>query len=454
VDDELVVGTAVDLTCELCALPSVSAHGDGLEETAGCVERMLGESGFQTRVLRAGGSAPAVWGEQRGRSPYTLLLYNHYDVQPVDPVEEWVTPPFSPDVRAGRLYARGAADNKGQIATRLAVISAILGEQGTLPFGLRWIIEGEEEVGSTHFDAIAREHADLLRADAALWEGSSPDVGGRPEISIGFKGVLAFRLDVRTMEIDAHSGSAGVLPNAAWRLVEALDVIRGGARGSPGWSGFHGAVQTPTAAAREALDEHGDVTERELAETYGVERFVDGVSGRAFRERLCLEPSLNIAGIHTGYGGPGMKTVTPAEASAWLDFRLVPDQQPDDVLASLRHRLDDGGCGDVEVTVLAAAPPSGIALDHPLVRRVASIVSKAAGVKPLIHPMFPGSLPLVSAMDEHVGVPGLSAPDNPVYNGCRFHAPNEHIRLDDVALAVRFTRNLLESLHNDRAGAI
>jgi acetylornithine deacetylase/succinyl-diaminopimelate desuccinylase-like protein len=130
------------------------------------------------------------------------------------------------------------------------VVRAIRDEHGELPFSLRWIIEGEEEVGSTHFASIAREHADLLRADAALWEGSAPDIGGRPEISIGFKGVLAFRLDVRTMRTDAHSGSVGVLPNAAWRLLEALDVIRGDAQGSPGWSGFHHAVEPPTHAAR------------------------------------------------------------------------------------------------------------------------------------------------------------------------------------------------------------
>jgi acetylornithine deacetylase/succinyl-diaminopimelate desuccinylase-like protein len=445
-DDDVVVETAVDLACQLCALPSVSAHADGLDETAHGVERMLAESGFETRLLRSGGSAPAVWGQLQGRSPYTLLLYNHYDVQPVDPLAEWVTPPFSPDIRNGRLFARGAADNKGQIATRLAVVRAIRDEQGQVPFTLRWIIEGEEEVGSTHFASIAREHADLLRADAALWEGSAPDVGGRPEISIGFKGVLAFRLDVRTMLTDAHSGSAGVLPSAAWRLMEALEIIRGDAPGSPGWSGFHGGVRPQTPAAREALDDHGDAGERELADAYGVERFVDGISGRAFRERLSFEPSLNIAGIHTGYSGPGMKTITPAEASAWLDFRLVPDQHPDEILAALRRRLGEAGCGDVELTVLAAAPPSGIAIAHPLVRRVASIAADVAGAPPLIHPMYPGSLPLLSAMDEYVGVPGLSAPDNPVYTGCCFHAPNEHIRLEDVALAVRFTRRLLEDL--------
>ena len=451
-DDDVVAGAAIDLTCELCALPSLSAHGDGLDETAAHVERLLGETGFRTRILRAGGSAPAAWGELPGRSDYTLLLYNHYDVQPVDPLDEWDTPPFAPDIRDGRLYARGAADNKGQIATRLAVIRAMREEDGELPVSLRWIIEGEEEIGSRNFAAIAREHAGLLGADAALWEGSPPGTDGPAEIAIGFKGVLAFRLDVRTMTTDAHSGSAGVLPNAGWRLLEALDAIRGDARGSPGWSGFHDAVDVPSAAARAALDAHGDVMEREVAEAYGVDRFLDGVTGRAFRERLSFEPSLNLAGIHAGYAGPGVKTVTPAQASAWLDFRLVPGQHPDDLLAALRRRLRDEGCGDVEVTPLASAPPSGIPIDHPLVRGVAAIAEDVTGVAPLVHPMYPASLPLVTAMDEYVGVPGLSAPDNPVYAGNRVHAPNEHIRLADVAPTVRITRRLLGELHRHTAG--
>jgi acetylornithine deacetylase/succinyl-diaminopimelate desuccinylase-like protein len=446
VDDEVLVGEAVRLTQELCALASVSAERSGLEETATRVDRLLAEAGFMTRQLRLEGAAPAVYGDLRGRSPYTLLLYNHYDVQPADPLELWESPPFSPVIRDGCLFARGAADNKGQIATRLAVIRALREEHGELPIGIRWIIEGEEEMGSTNFAEIARQHAPLLRADAAFWEGSPTDTGGRPEIAIGFKGVLAFRLDIETMAGDAHSGSVGVLPSASWRLIEAINAIRN-ADGQVMLPGFGDVVLLPSDAARAALDDFGDSLEVELRDAYGVERFVDGLSGAGFRQRLAFEPSFNIAGISTGYHGAGMKTVTPSKASAWFDFRLVPDQRCADVLAALRARLEHAGFGDVAVTVLAEADPISTPIDHPLVRQVAAITQRVASKAPLINPMVPGSLPLLTALRDHVGVPGLSAPDNPIYGGCRVHAPNEHIRLADIARTIQYTRALLESLH-------
>ena len=444
--DEVLVGEAVRLTQELCALASISAERSGLEETATRVDQLLAEAGFTTRRLRVEGAAPAVYGELPGRSPYTLLLYNHYDVQPADPLELWESPPFSPAIRDGSLFARGAADNKGQIATRLAVIRALREEHGELPIGIRWIIEGEEEMGSTNFAEIARQYAPLLHADAAFWEGSPTDTGGRPEIAIGFKGVLAFRLDIETMSGDAHSGSVGVLPSASWRLIEAINAIRDG-DGQVMLPGFGDAVLAPSGAARAALDDFGDTMEAELRDAYGVERFVDGLSGGGFRQRLAFEPSFNIAGISTGYRGGGMKTVTPSKASAWFDFRLVPDQRSADVLAALRARLEHAGFGNVKVTVLAQADPISTPIDHPLVRQVAAISQRVAGVAPLINPMVPGSLPLLTALRDHVGVPGLSAPDNPIYGGCRVHAPNEHIRLADIARTIQYTRALLESLH-------
>jgi acetylornithine deacetylase/succinyl-diaminopimelate desuccinylase-like protein len=444
-DGDRAAAEALDLIQQLCRMPSVSAEQRGLEETAGVVESMLADAGFTTRQLVVPGAAPAVYGEQLGRSPYTLLLYNHYDVQPPDPLDLWSSPPFEPTIRDGCMYARGAADNKGEIGTRLAAIHELRREHGELPIGIRWIIEGEEEVGSTHFDAIAREYADLLEADAGFWEGSDPELGGRPEIAIGFKGVLAFRLDVETLRSDAHSGSAGVIPGAPWRLLAAIAAIRD-ADGRVLLEGFNESVREPAEAERAALEEYGDVVERALAETYRVTRFVDGVSGRAFRERLAFAPSLNIAGISTGYRGPGTKTVTPARGSAWLDFRLVPDQDPDQVQAALRAALDGAGLADVRVTVLAKSAPVATPIDHPLVRRVAEIAERTAGARALINPMVPGTLPLLGALRDHVGVPGLSPPDNPTYPGCQVHAPDEHIRLRDIPPAVRQMRAFLEAL--------
>ena len=243
VDVEAIERETIELLVGLCRRPSVSAEGGALAETADFVESMLAESGFETQQLRGDSGPPAVWGELRGKTDWTLLLYNHYDVQPVDPIELWDSPPFEPTIRDGKLFARGAADNKAQIALRLATIRA-LGD--ALPVTIRWIIEGEEEVASPNFDELIRRHAELLRADGCLWEGGNFLPDGRPDIALGVKGVLGVRLDAELLRGDAHSGTAAVVPSAAWRLVEALGTLRDPA-GRVVVDGFHEAVREPTA---------------------------------------------------------------------------------------------------------------------------------------------------------------------------------------------------------------
>jgi acetylornithine deacetylase/succinyl-diaminopimelate desuccinylase-like protein len=436
---------ALDLTRELCRKPSISAEERALEETAELVETLLTAAGFETRQLSVDGSPPAVYGELPGAGDATLLLYNHYDVQPVDPIELWESPPFEPTLRDGRLYARGAADNKAEIGVRLATIRALREAGSTLPLTIRWIVEGEEEVASPHFDAIIERNAELLQADGCLWEGSGLALDGRPEIALGFKGNLATKLDVHTLSTDAHSGTAGVLPSAAWRLHAALASIRrpdGGVR----VEGFHDAVREPSEAAREAVAEQSPSIEDELREFFGVEEFVDGLTGQALRERLTFAPTCNICGIHAGYGGPGIKTVLPAHASAWMDFRLVPDQRPAEVFELIRAHLDAQGFADVTLTFLASAEPAATEPDDPFASRVIDVAERVIGKRASIFPLAPASLPVVASLQRHVGVPGLSAPDNPVYGGSAAHAPNEHIRVEDLAPAIEFMTALLEEL--------
>lgn len=441
VDVEAIERETIELLEGLCRLPSVSAEGGALAETADFVESLLVATGFETRQLSGEAGPPAVWGELRGASEWTLLLYNHYDVQPADPIELWDAPPFEPTIRDGKLFARGAADNKAQIALRLASIRAL---RDALPVTIRWIIEGEEEIASPNFDALIHRHADLLRADGCLWEGSGFLSDGRPAIVLGVKGVLGVRLDVQLLSGDAHSGTAAVVPNAAWRLVEALATLRD-PDGRVLVDGFHDAVREPTEVERRAVAEQSPI-EDELREAYGVVDFLGGLSGEEVRERLTFAPTANIAGIHTGYGGPGVKTVLPARASAWLDFRLVPDQRPDEIHALLRAHLDRRGFRDLEITVLASADAAVTPPDDPFVSRAVSVAERVAGSKASIEPSIAGSLPVVASLQRHVGVPGLSAPDNAVYYGSAAHAPNEHIRLEDIAPAVRYFVALLAEL--------
>ena len=413
-----------------------------LTETADFVQSLLTQSGFETRLLWADAGPPAVWGERRGESDWTLLLYNHYDVQPVDPIDLWDSPPFEPAIREGKLFARGAADNKAQIALRLATIRA-LGD--SLPVTIRWIIEGEEEVASPNFDELIRRHADLLHADGCLLEGGGVSPEGRPTIALGVKGVLAVRLDVELLSGDAHSGTAAVVPSAAWRLVEVLATLRDRA-GRVLVDGFHDAVREPTEEQRRAVAEQPETDEDDLRAAFGVVEFLDGVTGVEVRERLAFAPTANIAGIRAGYGGPGVKTVLPARASAWLDFRLVPNQRPDEALELLRAHLDRRGFSDVEITALAKADAATTSPDDPFVARVISVAEQVAKNKASIYPIIAGSLPVAASLERHVGVPALMAPDNAFYPGCAAHAPNEHIRLGDIAPAVRYFVALLVEL--------
>ena len=441
---ETHAGEAQALLERLCRQPSVAAQRLGMIEMADLTESLLREAGFTTQRLHSEGAPPAIYGEQTGRGPFTLLLYNHYDVQPAEPLELWHSPPFEPAVRDGKLFARGASDNKGEIAARLAAIRALRAAHGTLPITIRWIIEGEDEVGSPHFAAVAEPHAALLKADGCLWEGSGFDATGRPELVLGTKGLLYVQLDVDCMGVDAHSGSAPFLPSAAWRLVQALATLRS-PDGRVQISGFYDAVRPPTEAELAAIADQPDLDDQ-LRAVHQVAEFVDGVSGAELRRRIGFEPTCNIAGLLSGYTGEGAKTVLPARAMAKIDFRLALDQDHAQILARLRAHLDAQGYEDIRITSFGGAEPVATPIDDPFVQRIAKIAVDFAGHRPSFSPLVGGTLPLLGALRRYVGVPGLSSPGNPVYPGCGMHAPNEHIRLDDLERAVRFNCHMFEAL--------
>lgn len=428
----------------LCRQPSVVAQGTGMTEMADLTESLLKDAGFEMQRLYAEGAPPAIFGEQRGRSPFTLLLYNHYDVQPAEPLDLWDSPAFEPTVRDGNLYARGSSDNKGEIAARLAAIRALRAANGELPITIKWLIEGEEEIGSPHFAVIAERYADLLKADGCFWEGSGFDPDGRPELVLGTKGLLYVQLDVQGVGSDAHSGNAPILPSAAWRLVQALATLKD-ADGHITIPGFWDDVRPPSEAELAAIADNPDMDDK-LREAFGIERFVDGLSGAALRERAAFAPTCNIAGLLSGYTGEGSKTVLPAKAMAKIDFRLVPNQDPQKILAALRAHLHAQGYDDITVTEFGGAEPVVTPLDDPFVRRIAAIGEEFAGKAAVMKPLIGGTLPLLGSLRRFVGVPGLAAIGNPTYWNNRMHAPNEHIRLADLEQAVRANCFVFEEL--------
>src|SRR6185436_16622233 len=214
------------LIADYCRFESVAAQHRMMNETADWVEDLLKETGFQTRQLEVEGAPNYVFGTMKGKSDFTLLLYNHYDVQPEAPIELWNSPPFAVTERDGKLVARGICDNKAELISRICAIRAIQAAQGEMPINIKWIIEGEEEIGSVHFDAMTRQYGELLKADGTLWEGGGFNEKGQAPIAVGFRGMLYVEYSVESMKVDAHSANAHALPSAAWRLVKALASLK------------------------------------------------------------------------------------------------------------------------------------------------------------------------------------------------------------------------------------
>ncbi|WP_104991754.1 M20/M25/M40 family metallo-hydrolase [Deinococcus sp. NW-56] len=424
---------------DLVALESVSAQGRMLPETAAFLTRLLEAEGFTVREY-PGEVAPILVAEG-GEGPATLLIYNHYDVQPEDPLELWDTPPFTLTERDGRLYGRGASDDKGEFASRLAAVRAVRERHGgRLPLRVRWLIEGEEEVGSPSLERFVEEHVGELRADACWWEFGSIDPEGRPVMYLGLKGVMCVELRCRVADSDLHSSLGAVVDNPLYRLARAVASLRDEA-GRVTIPGFHDDVREPSPADREAVARiPGDGGS--VRDTYGVTRPL--ATGPAYHERLNLRPVLNVNGWGGGYQGEGSKTVLPAAGFVKLDFRLVPDQDPARVLALLRAHLDAQGLSDVEVVELEAhQKPARADADHPFVRACVEAAREAHGTDPIVNPSSGGSGPM-HPFGAFLGVPCVALGIGNV--GGRVHAPNENILREHFEKGVAFGVALLERL--------
>lgn len=418
----------------LCAVPSVSAVSASADDASRAVCDLLETRGFATEVLQTPG-APVVLGEI-GAGPRTLLMYNHYDVQAVEPLELWDSPPFESDMRGGCFYARGAVDDKGPLVSRLAALDAYRETRGEPGFRLLFLIEGEEEIGSTHLEQVIEANAERLSAQGCIWETGGVDAAGRPHSALGMRGILSLALTVRTADYDVHSGDENQLPNAAWRLVWALASLKAPDE-TIGVPGILDGVAPATRRQRQLIEEL-PWDEQAVRRQYGVTAFAGGRTGREIPRGL-LAPTCTINGLDAGYQGEGPKAVIPACASCKLEFRLVPGQKPETVVRRLRAHLDNNGFEDVAIE-LEGAWTEGAATDpdDPFVDLGSEALRAAYGVPPARRPWSGGSGPL-HAFSQHLGTPiicvGLEHP------GCRAHAPNENFRLDDwVACTDAVTR--------------
>lgn len=424
----------------LASQRSVSARKEGIEECAALVERMLREIGAETKVLRIDGAAPLVFGEVKSKKPgKTIMFYNHYDVQPEEPLELWKSPPFKPEIRDGAIYGRGVSDDKGELVARLKVAQSYIETQGGPPCSLKFFFEGEEETGSVHLAEYIEKYGDLFKADGVIWEYGTVDANGTPKVTLGVKGIIYVEFVIRSLSQDAHSSFAAALPSAPWRMVRLLNALKDANERIlvPGWYDDVSTLSEDELRVLQEMPFDGDG----LKKSYGASAFVGGMTDEQAKKALVQRPTGNIAGIWAGYTGPGSKTVLPKEIHAKMDFRLVPEQDPDDLFKKLRKHLDDSGFADVEIQLESMEPAARTSHRHPFAQAAVAAAEEVYGREPIVQLGSPGTGPLY-LFTRRYGMPsvdiGVSAEDSGI------HAPNENLRLENLRKGMLWISETIE----------
>lgn len=409
--------------------PSVSAKKQGLVECAELLSSIMKKAGIDSEVLYLDGDksvAPIVYGEVKSRSnpSKTLLFYNHYDVQPAEPLELWDDDPFGGKRDGNFVYGRGSADDKGELMTRIKAVECFLKNVSDVPCNVKFVVEGEEETGSVHVEQYLREYRDKLSCDGVIWEFGYVDAKDRPIISLGMKGLLYVELIAKGPIRDAHSSLAVLIENPAWRLVSALGTLRD--------SSGRILIKDWYKEVRDFTDQELDVIgkepfdENEFKEEYGVSRFVADAQGKEIKKALVGMPTCNIAGVNSGYLGEGAKTVLPARALVKIDFRLVPDMVPELQLDRLRSHLKEHGYGDIEVNFIHGEAAARTPLGDPFVKQVEEAATETFG-SAILSVSSAGTGPMHSFV-KVLGSPCISV--GSTYMFARIHSPNEFARVD------------------------
>jgi acetylornithine deacetylase/succinyl-diaminopimelate desuccinylase-like protein len=433
------VTPGLEILRTLVRQPSVAATGEGIGECAALVRTTFERLGARVEVHTHGDAAPVVIAEFPGVSDRTLLFYDHYDVQPPDPVHEWTSPPFDPTIRDGHLYGRGVADNKGDLTTRLAAVRALQVVHGRLPCRVKFLVEGEEEIGSVHFGRYVEAHRDILRADACIWEFGQRDIKERLVITLGIKGICYVDLELVATSRDLHSSLGAIVDGAATQMAWALASLKDPATGRVLVEGFYDRVRQPNPREMEAT-RILPFDEDEVKQGIGVKQFIGGVTGLDAQLRLLYQPTCTVCGFESGYTGQGSKTVLPRRARAKVDFRLVPDQDPEEITQLVQRHFEQQGF-DVKVTLLGGERAYRTSLDDPFVGLVSGAAGEATGREITIHPTSAGTGPMHD-VGRTLGVPIVGIGTG--FWGGRAHAPNESIRLADFDETIFVMARIIE----------
>jgi acetylornithine deacetylase/succinyl-diaminopimelate desuccinylase-like protein len=438
--------TDLDLLCEFLRFRSVSTKPDHAPEMSACAEwlfRLLSSNGFAAEIADTGGHPAVVARGPEVPGKPTVLIYGHYDVQPEDPAEQWTTPAFEPAIRNRRVFARGATDNKGQILAHVLGAIHTLREEVTLPVNLIFLIEGEEEVGSTNLDDFIRVRRSELRCDIIAVSDTGMVAENYPTLTQSLRGIAAMEVIVRGPSTDLHSGIfGGAVVNPATALVGMLARLHDH-RGRVAVPGFYDDVIPPDASERAALAKL-PITDSDYLRETGAPA-LGGEEGFTSLERIGVRPTAEINGLTSGYQGAGTKTVLPSSASAKLTFRLVANQKPERVLNLVEIHLQNLAPRGVDLEIIRGhgGMPYVVDMKSPWTAAALRALQETFGREPALV-REGGSIPIVQSFRELLGTDtlllGLAAPD------CKAHAPDENFPIESFEAGIRLHRALLREL--------
>jgi acetylornithine deacetylase/succinyl-diaminopimelate desuccinylase-like protein len=436
----------LDELLDFLRIPSISTlpeHKGDVERAAAFTADALKRAGMENVEIIPTQGHPLIyadWLHAPGKP--TVLMYGHYDVQPPDPLELWETPPFEPTIRDGNLYARGAADDKGQFYMHVKAVEALRELHGSLPVNVKFLIEGEEEIGGVSIAKFVPGHADKLKADVALVSDTALYADGMPTLCIGLRGLVYTELEASGPARDLHSGLyGGAAPNPVFALVELLSKAKD-AQGRILIPGLYDDVAEPAPAEIESWKGLPFNESRFLADEVGSPALT-GEPDRMVLERVWSRPTLEVHGIAGGFTGAGAKTVIPAKATAKVSFRLVPDQTPERVVASWKKFVADNTPAGIrtEVRVLSGAPATVVNPDHPAIAVAAKAFGQMLG-RPTVFIRSGGSIPIVGEFAKHLGIPtilmGFGLPDDGL------HSPNEKYKVANYYTGIMTVAHFLE----------
>jgi acetylornithine deacetylase/succinyl-diaminopimelate desuccinylase-like protein len=410
---------------KLVAQPSVSNNNLEVAKCSKVLKGIMEKAGIETKIINTDGN-PIVFGHLRSNreKTLTLLFYGHYDVQPVGDLDLWESQPFEPEIRNGRMYGRGTADNKGQLITHILAVKHYLEVLGDVPINIKFVFEGEEEIGSKHLAKFARENKELLSADMVYTSDGAMGINDVPNIIFGVRGVMNFDLSLDTSTTDNHSGNkGGVIKNAAWEMVKLLNTMKD-EDDNVLIKGFYEDVVPPSEYDLKLI-ERLPYEPSELAKIYGVEKLE--LTKNQFYSNLMFKPTLTINGLKSGYIGAGAKNIIPGRAIAKMEVRLAFDQDPEDVFKKIKNHIDNINPRVKIKRVEEDMLPSRTSTDLPLSRTIVKAVSCFFKDRPVEMPVIGGSLPDY-IWTKILGVPSISVPYGNA-DECN-HAPNENMKMD------------------------